>query len=365
MARKVIVSRDPVVRYDRINFFDIREINQKLTEPQTDFQEVSDSVVLGKMLRTPKPKSARTKRVFDERAPKLVENTKQAIFIKGSTASQIIQNVMNDLHTLKRPDSQSYSKNNKVLPFEDPSSLEFFSEKGDASLFVVGSHSKKRPHNLILARTFDHRILDMLEIGVENPRYLSEFSGQKCSLGVRPLLFFAGPLFDSHPSFQHLKSYFLDFYRGREIQTIDAISLQHIIVLSHADSNDSSILPPIYFRVYLVKAHKSGQKLPRVELEEMGPRFDFRIRRMQQPDEGSMKMALKRPTKQLPKTKKNIDVDTMGDKVAKVHLGKQDLAGLQTRKFKGLKRSRDNDNDTLVGEEEEISDDESKRLKAQ
>lgn len=43
---------------------------------------------------------------------------------------------------------------NPVLPFEDPTSLEFLSEKNDASLVLVGSHSKKRPHNLVLVRIF-------------------------------------------------------------------------------------------------------------------------------------------------------------------------------------------------------------------
>lgn len=323
------------------------------------------------MLRAIKPKNARTKRVMDDRSPKLVENTKQAIFIKGVSSNLVTQQTMADLMTLKKPDAQSFAKNNnKILPFEDPSSIEFFSEKNDASLFVVGSHSKKRPNNLVLARTFDHQVLDMVEIGVESPKFLSDFKNVKCNVGMRPLMLFSGPLFESHPSFRHLKSYFMDFYRGREIQTIDAVSLQHVMVFSHADSPDTSILPAIHMRVYLIRAHKSGQKLPRVELEEMGPRLDFRVRRMQEADEGAMKMALKRPTKQVAKTKKNIGTDLMGDKVAQIHLGKQNLDTMQTRKFKGLKRSRDVDDDeaTLFDNEEEIvsgSEEESpKRVKA-
>lgn len=323
------------------------------------------------MLRTIKPKNARTKRVLDERAAKLVENTKQAIFIKGQTANAITQQAMQDLMTLKKPDAQAFSKNNNnILPFEDPASIEFFSEKNDASLFIIGSHSKKRPNNLVLARTFDSQVLDMIEVGIENPKFLSDFKNVKCNVGMRPLMLFSGPLFESHPSFRHLKSYFMDFFRGREIQTIDAVSLQHVMVFSHTDSSDSSILPPVHLRVYLIRAHKSGQKLPRVELEEMGPSLDFRVRRLQEADEGAMKMALKRPTKQIPKTKKNIGTDGMGDKVAQIHLGKQDLDSLQTRKFKGLKRSRDNDEDEdpVYEIEEDIvsgSEDEApKRIKA-
>ena len=41
------------------------------------------------------------------------------------------------------------------------------------------------------------------------------------------------------------------------------------------------------------------------------------------------------------KTKKNIETDTIGDKVGRIHMGRQDLSQLQTRKMKGLKRSRD------------------------
>lgn len=288
-----------------------------------------------------KPTTARTKRFLDERAPKLVENTKLAIFVKGQTANAFIQKVTNDLMTLKKPDARAFSKRNKILPFEDPSSVEFFADKNDASLFVVSTHSKKRPNNLILARTFDAQILDLLEIGVEEEAmFIQDFKGSKCNVGMRPLMLFSGQLFESHPSFRQLKSFFMDMFRGREIQSIDAVSLQHVIVISHGDQDDG-ILPKIHFRVYLIRAHKSGQKLPRVELDEMGPRFNFRVRRLQEPDEGMLKMSLKRPIKQIPKTKKNISTDEMGDQVAQIHLGKQDLSTLQTRKFKGLKRSRD------------------------
>lgn len=65
--------------------------------------------------------------------------------------------------------------------------------------------------------------------------------------------------------------------------------------------------------------------------------------------------------------------DIVGDKIGRIHLGKQDLAELQTRKMKGLKRSRDKgaegagepDDMTLASEGEEGAGDpaESKRQK--
>ena len=61
-----------------------------------------------------------------------------------------------------------------------------------AGLFVIDSHSKKRPHNLIFGRMFDHRLYDMLELGVENVRSIKSFgkagvsvqAGNKVSLSL-------------------------------------------------------------------------------------------------------------------------------------------------------------------------------------
>ena len=50
---------------------------------------------------------------------------------------------------------------------------------------------------------------------------------------------------------------------------------------------------------------------------------------------------MKKPKGTEERTKKNISTDAMGDKVAKIHPGKQDFSTMQTRKMKGLKRSRD------------------------
>ena len=46
----------------------------------------------------------------------------------------------------------------------------------------------------------------------------------------------------------------------------------------------------------------------------------------------------------------------MGDKMGRVHLGRQDLSELQTRKMKGLKRGRDEDEkmDVDVDEDEDV-----------
>lgn len=67
---------------------------------------------------------------------------------------------------LKRPNAISFSKKNLIRPFEDASSLEFWAGKNDATLFVIGQSTKKRPNGITFVRMYDGRVLDMLEVGV-------------------------------------------------------------------------------------------------------------------------------------------------------------------------------------------------------
>lgn len=45
--------------------------------------------------------------------------------------------------------------------------------KYDCSLFVVGLHSKKKPHNIVFGRLHDGELLDMFEMGIKNYKPLS------------------------------------------------------------------------------------------------------------------------------------------------------------------------------------------------
>jgi len=71
-----------------------------------------------------------------------------------------------------------------------------------------------------------------------------------------------------------------------------------------------------------------------------------------------MKEALRRAKTSQERPKKNISTDIVGDKIGRIHLGKQDLKELQTRKMKGLKRSRDVADEEDEDEEDVVSDEE-------
>ncbi|KFY85717.1 hypothetical protein V500_08169 [Pseudogymnoascus sp. VKM F-4518 (FW-2643)] len=307
------------------------------------------------MLRQIKPRNARSKRALDKKAPKPVENPKKALFLRGTSCSQKTQDALTDLYSLRRPLAQKFTKKNEIHPFEDATSLEFFSEKNDASLLVFGSSSKKRPHALTLVRTFGYKVLDMLELNLDpdSLRLLSQFKNKKCAVGLKPMLLFSGTPFESPipNEYTMAKSFFTDFFKGEPAEKVDVEGLQYLVSIAARDTVDGEeAKPKIHLRVYLIKTKKSGQKLPRVEVEEMGPRMDFRVGRMKDAEEAMLKEAMRKARTTLERPKKNISTDIVGDKVGRIHLGKQDLMELQTRKMKGLKRTRD----SLIVDAEDI-----------
>jgi ribosome production factor 2 len=160
---------------------------------------------------------------------------------------------------------------------------------------------------------------------------------------MKPLLAFSGGVFESpsQNAYTLAKNFFTDFFKGGDAKSVDVEGLQCLIHISAGEEVEGQPAPRIHLRVYRIVTKRSGQKLPRVETDEIGPRIDFRVGRIQQADEGMLRDALKKVKGLEPRTKKNIDMDMMGDKIGKVHLGKQDLSTLQTRKMKGLKRGRD------------------------
>lgn len=267
-------------------------------------------------------------------------------------------------------------KNENIHPFENVESLEFLAGKNDCGIVLFGSHNKKRPNCVTIVRTFDNHVLDMCELSLLPPATPEEYDTAKFQVpvGMKPLMLFAGNQWEDETNFtfKMIKSMFLDMFKGEESKQIDVGGLQYMMMIS-AGEQQEGLSPIVNVRWYKIKTKRSGQKLPRVEVEEVGPKFDFKVGRTREADESMMKEAMKQGRRpEDGKTKKNISMDTVGDKIGRVHLGKQDLSGLQTRKMKGLKRragvDSDDDDDVDVHEMMEldgISDDEltSKKLR--
>ena len=191
---------------------------------------------------------------------------------------------------------------------------------------------------------------------------------------------FASDLFNTHPRLMQLKSMLLDFFGSEVIEGIHLSGVEHVISVqlgptppglnsatASLTSDDSSTLPKVHLRTYTISLSPSGTKVPLVSLVPMGPFMDLTLRRHQDADPEMLKAAMKRPKlkkqdveKGLGKKKKNIEVDEMGDVRCRLHVGKQDLSKLQSRKMKGLREmangggvSEDSDEDSNEDDDEE------------
>ncbi|XP_056150674.1 ribosome production factor 2 homolog [Lampris incognitus] len=278
-----------------------------------------------------KPKTKRSKRFLESRAPKLSEDVKKAMIMKGGNTTQTVTQALKDIYSLKKPNAVLYKKKNVTRPFEDSTSLEFFSKKTDCSLFLFGSHNKKRPNNLIFGRLFDFHVLDMIEVGIEKYVSLCDIKASKCPEGTKPMLVFAGEAFDTDNEHKRLKSLLIDFFRGPTVPAVRLAGLEHVLHFTALEGK-------IYMRSYRCLLKKSGCRTPRIELEEIGPSFDFVLRRTHLASEDLYKTAHRQPKALKPKKKKNISHDAFGTKFGRLHMQKQDLSKLQTRKMKGLKK---------------------------
>lgn len=195
--------------------------------------------------------------------------------------------VLKDMRSVQSPHAKLLTKNNMIVPFDDAGqqSLEFLTTKNDASLFALASHNKKRPNNLVMGRTFDRRILDMVEIGILQYRSLVDFGGlPKKRLGSKPLLQFVGDIWSSDINLKRLQNVLIDFYRGDPVDSLVLSGLDHVMVFTAAEANlvggqPEKAAPIIHQRTYYMKLKKDpkGGKAPVPYLTPSGPDMDFKV----------------------------------------------------------------------------------------
>lgn len=284
-------------------------------------------------------KTGAGRRAIDARLPKIVETPKSLLALKGHATSAVCTAILNEIHMLKQPHCRKLQRKNDVLPFEAGGEvhLENLSRLNDCSLFALVNNTKKRPHNLILGRTFGFRILDMIEFGVTNYTPSASFPNVKSSPGSKPLILFNGEDFDSKSSTRDLKSLLLDIFRGPDdVKAISLSGVDHAIVFTL--EGDSRVL----FRHYAIELRKSkDSSLPKVVLNEAGPRFDLQVRRCQSAPEALLREAMKKAKDpRVGHKTKNISRDEMGDKKGRIHVGHQELSGLVLARMKGLNKKR-------------------------
>lgn len=207
--------------------------------------------------------------------------------------------------------------------------------KNECTLFALGSTSKKRPDNLVLGRLFENELLDLIELGIKQYASFSEFSSEKVGTCVKPCLVFSGPKWNQTEELRRLRNLLIDTFQRDKVKAIRLQGIEHVI--SFTCLEDLTIA----MRSYKISLKKSGQKTPRIELTEIGPRSDFSIRRTKIASEDLYKQSRKQPKELKVSKKKNMSRDGLGNTHGRIHIGRQEIHKLQTRRMKGLKKTKE------------------------
>lgn len=261
--------------------------------------------------------------MLKRREPKLHEDTKNAMVIKGTKANLETSELLMNLRMLR--ESVNYSRSHPMHPFDDVSGLVRLCNLKDLGLFAFGSSSKKRPCRLILGRIFNQNLLDMQELAISNFEPLRKFKSSS-DVGSRPLLLFQGA-FDSD-ALKRTKSLLMDFFGRAPVHREEQVLLKGIdtAVVCSAPEGEGDV---VLFRRYRIEMSKD-LKVPKVSLEECGPRFTMTLDRTKAPDPDTWKSAMRVPRQLAPKKEKNVSMKEGGQKRGRLHLGKQDFDQIHT-----------------------------------
>jgi len=335
---------------------------------------MSEAAVRQKLFR---PKSKRAQRALRDRAPKVIEDTKKQLLLRGSKTSPIINEALKDLHKLRAPHSLSLHRRNEKRPFESMESVQFLAEKNDCSLFGFGSHSKKRANNLILGRLFDFKLLDMYEFGIDANTFHSMQSfesvrdeqsvdpqSKSFQLGSKPGLLFQGESFQNDQILKDLRVFFVDYFHGVAISKLNMLTFDHVLVFTAINLDEIDVDTQkeyklsaegasgggddhviILLRHYKVEYQSSSQgKVPFVHLTEIGPAMDLRLRRHEKGNDELIKESQKTAQKNTtllnkkPKTK-NVFLDELSGRAGKIYIDQSDqnMKKLKTKRMKALR----------------------------
>jgi ribosome production factor 2 len=312
-----------------------------------------------KVLAGGKPAKARTQRYLKSIEPQLKEGAKSTLLLKGIKCSQAMGDLLKDMRAMQAPNAKLLTKKNQVVAFDTDgqNSLEFLTTKNDCALFALASTNKKRPNNLVMGRTFDRQVLDMVELGVLRYKGIHDYGGSvpKKRMGSKPLMLFLGDLWQQDSSCQKMQNLLVDFYRGDVVDKLVVSGIDHLLLFV-ASYDPSAAVPGeasqqqnqlqrvvIHQHTYHCKLKKDPKdptsKIPVPYLVPCGPDVTMQIRRTQFAEPDMWKASLKQPQGLKKKKMKNQSTNLFGEVIGRLHLERQDVEKMGGRKSKALRRA--------------------------
>ena len=163
---------------------------------------------------------------------RLVKSERISVFLRGSSTSNEITQILKDLHDLKKPISRYLPERLDKNPTQGTESIETICEKNGASMFGFGSSTKRRPNHLILGRLYNGKVLDLFEFHASQGPARDMKERKSSIIGSTPCFIFLGQSWSRDNSLSEFKNYMLDGFGVRAGKQLDLRAVERAIVCS-------------------------------------------------------------------------------------------------------------------------------------
>jgi ribosome production factor 2 len=264
-------------------------------------------------------------KIIEDREPKIEENRKKSLFLKGRKTSQQLNQFAVELAKFRYGEIVHYSRTNDCLPFESVEPIEKFCSQRDCSLFAFFSHNKGHPNSITFGRLFNSQVMEMYEVGLLNFKSQPDLpSAVNLDHAAIPALLFEGDEWEGE--YLQFRSLLIDFFVGDLKGHIDLYQIQHCLIFTATAST------------ILVRHYSCDLSTTDPVLVQISPSFDWILRRTMLPSDDTMRLALQKPFSD--RKKKNVTEDDLGRKLGRVFVGHQQTANLKLKRFRGLHHNK-------------------------
>lgn len=272
---------------------------------------------------------------------KQIEDEKHCLFLRNTSCPDILKRVQNDLQIQKKPNAIQYKLDEKVSPFDDSTYIEKQCEILNASLFILGTNTKKRKNTIIFGRTYNNTVRDMLEFQIIPETYhsMQEYIKERTKIArtnTKPIMIFLGELFETDNDMKTLRSILLDIFHGTTIDKVNPESIDRAIVVAVVEDNDKK---KIQFRQYTFGIWNERSDMKKLQLQNVGPNFDAIFNRSVYGPQDIIEESIRVPhniLKPNEKLLKNVERGQFNTRIGRVHMQSQKLNELSQAKYKAL-----------------------------
>ena len=185
--------------------------------------------------------------------------------------------------------------------------------------------------NLVMGSLFNNKVLDMFEFEVTNFIPIEHFAKEiKVDSCMKPVIIFQGDVFETDFQYERLRKYLLDFFLLHTIEDANISDLRRVLIITAGDDKEVKI------RSYQVEGAIKEFSLPDIQLTEVGPSLNLKVRNIHLASKEFYTLSLKQPKELLVKKEKNIENNALGEKRGRIHMAKQNLKAVALKKYKKI-----------------------------